>query len=306
MKKISTSALAKIKNIQPADLFDSLQSSGYIIRSNEVWNLTDLWKKAWWEVQRSEKFWQYIVWPDNLVVSIPPKWSSYKWGMQINATLIGEHFHISSQRLNLILSELGLIEKDVAGWKITKLWRNLWGTEHRHDVSWAYYVLWNESILTYQRLLEAFDSHMESSVKTEKKHEPTNENTSIQLDNFRDKFPPIFRTLDWHRVRSKAEMIIDNLLYHYGLVHAYERKPPSIEEDMCSDFYIPSGNWRPQGVYIEYWGLENDEKYLDRKKKKIALYKENGLALIELNEWDIQNLDDVLPRKLLNFKIKVY
>lgn len=41
--------------------------------------------------------------------------------MQINATLIGEHFHISSQRLNLILSELGLIEKDVAGWKITKL-----------------------------------------------------------------------------------------------------------------------------------------------------------------------------------------
>ncbi len=100
-------------------------------------------------------------------------------------------------------------------------------------------------------------------------------------------------------------MIIDNLLYQYGLVHAYERKLP-IEEDVYSDFYIPPGNNRPQGVYIEYWGLENDEKYMERKKKKLDLYKINELPLIELNEDDIQNLDDILPRKLLAYKIKVY
>ncbi len=100
-------------------------------------------------------------------------------------------------------------------------------------------------------------------------------------------------------------MIIDNLLYQYGIIHAYERKLP-IEEDVYSDFYIPAWNGRPQWVYIEYWWLENDNKYLERKKRKIEIYNENELALIELNEWDIQNLDDVLPRKLLNFKIKVY
>ena len=59
-------------------------------------------------------------------------------------------------------------------------------------------------------------------------------------------------------------------------------------------------------MYIEYWGLENDEKYLERKKKKLELYKSNELPLIELNDEDIQNLDDVLPRKLLHYKIKVY
>lgn len=153
--------------------------------------------------------------------------------------------------------------------------------------------------------MEVFSSHEEPIVMDEKKQESVVEKVSIQSDGFREKFEAKHRTQDWHYVRSKAEMIIDNLLYQYGIVHAYERKLP-IEEDVYSDFYIPPGNWRPQGVYIEYWGLENDEKYLDRKKKKISLYKENELSLIELNEWDIQNLDDVLPRKLLNFKIKVY
>lgn len=304
MKKVSTSALAKIKNIQPADLFESLQTWGYIIRNNDIWNLTDFWKNSWWEVQRSEKFGQYIVWPEDLAIVWSSKWILHKWSKQINATFIGEHFHTSSQRLNLILSELGLIEKDVTGWRITKLWKNLWGTEHKHDVSWAYYVLWNEDILTYQRLLEVFNNHEESPVVDNKKQEIA-VNASIQSDGFREKFEAKHRTQDGHYVRSKAEMIIDNLLYQYGIVHAYERKLP-IEEDVYSDFYIPPGNWRPQGVYIEYWGLENDEKYLDRKKKKIFLYKENELSLIELNESDVQNLDDVLPRKLLNFKIKVY
>jgi hypothetical protein len=58
-------------------------------------------------------------------------------------------------------------------------------------------------------------------------------------------------------------------------------------------------------VYIEYWGLENDEKYLARKKQKQEIYKKNELALIELSDEDIQNLDDILPRKLLQFKIKI-
>lgn len=306
MKKVSTSTLAKIKNIQPANLFESLQSWGYIIRNNNVWDLTEFWKSAWWEIEKSERFGKYIVWPEDIDIKTPTKSIVQKSIKQINATIIGEFFHTSSQRLNLVLSELGLIEKDVAGWKITKLGKNLWGTEHKHIVSWAYYVLWNESILTYPRLLEVFNQEKVSALD-EKKQESVvvSVPVSIQSNGFREKFEAKHRTQDGHYVRSKAEMIIDNLLYQYGIVHAYERKLP-IEEDVYSDFYIPPGNWRPQWVYIEYWGLENEEKYLDRKKKKLAIYKENELALIELNEADVQNLDDVLPRKLLNFKIKVY
>jgi hypothetical protein len=102
-------------------------------------------------------------------------------------------------------------------------------------------------------------------------------------------------------VRSRAEVIIDNLLYQYGLVHAYERKIIIGDEEVLSDFYLPAGK-----VYIEFWGLENDSRYLERKKKKIEFYKKNEIPLIELNDEDILNLDDHLPRKLKNYGIKVY
>lgn len=300
MEKLSTSLLAKEIWMSAAKLFEILQEIWYISRKNDSWELTASGKNTWWEVLKSQKYGEYIVWPKNLKIEKPQenKISSRK---SLNATSIGDYFKTSSQRINLILSELGLVEKDVAGWKVTKLWRSIGGTEHSHDVSGAHYVLWPESILSYSRLVEVF--HHESNTST---IEPS---SAVELKNqniaFREKFEAKHRTQDWHYVRSKAEMIIDNLLYQYGLVHAYERKLP-IEEDVYSDFYIPSWNGRPQGVYIEYWGLENDEKYLERKKKKLELYHNNELPLIELTDEDIQNLDDILPRKLLTFKIKVY
>ena len=101
-------------------------------------------------------------------------------------------------------------------------------------------------------------------------------------------------------MRSRAEVIIDDTLYDYGLVHAYEKKIP-IEEEIYTDFYLPNGK-----VYIEFWGLENDPKYSERKKKKLEIYQKYDLKLIELTDNDILNLDDHLPKKLLKFGIKVY
>jgi hypothetical protein len=103
-----------------------------------------------------------------------------------------------------------------------------------------------------------------------------------------------------HYVRSRAEMLIDNWLYMSEIVHAFERKLP-IEEDLYCDFYLPVGK-----VYIEFWGLENDEKYIERKQEKIKIYQKYGFNLIELNDADIQNLDDILPKKLLQFGIQAY
>ncbi|WP_235851994.1 hypothetical protein [Niallia nealsonii] len=86
----------------------------------------------------------------------------------------------------------------------------------------------------------------------------------------------------------------------YGVIHAYERKLP-IEKEMYCDFYLPSGR-----VYIEYWELENDVKYRKRKKAKIKLYKKYGFNLVEINDNDIKNLDDVLPKKLLEYGIRTF
>jgi len=114
-------------------------------------------------------------------------------------------------------------------------------------------------------------------------------------NDFRKKFPANFRTEDGHIVRSKAEQIIDNWLYHKGIVHAYERRVP-IEEEVYCDFFIPIG----QKVWIEFWGSE-EQKYLKRKETKKRFYEKNQKKLIELVDKDIENLDDVMPIKLRPF-----
>lgn len=240
----------------------------------------------------------------------------------LNATVIGKHFNVSSQKINLILSELGFIENDIAGWRITKLGRNLGGKQSEFTSNGNLYVVWPDSILQNKSLKQFFeDNETNSNGRYEdpffkevaeffdgpqKRTKPVVPSSANQVDteNIRNKYPKKYRTRDGHWVRSKAEVIIDDWLYTYGLVHAYERKLP-VGENVISDFYIPAANGRPQGVFIEFWGLENDKEYVERMRWKIEVYRKNELPLIELFESDIQNIDDVLPRKLLQYKIKV-
>lgn len=305
MEYISTSALANELDIKSADLFDKLKTLGWIERKNDKWSLTDLGKQKGGQTKSNPKFGEYIVWPENISIE---NGQTQERPKLINATAIGKHFDISSQRLNLILSELGLIEKDLAaGWEITKLGKSLGGRQFEHETSGANYVLWPESILQYKRLLEVFkenSTEQSEAVTTSPALQAKVHVPYINKDNFREKFEAKHRTIDGHYVRSKAEALIDNWLYQYGLIHAYERKLP-IDEDVYCDFYIPSGNGRPQAVYIEFWGLENDPKYIERKKKKIEIYKREGLSLIEMTDADLQNIDDILAKKLRQFKVPI-
>lgn len=291
MEYISTSSLASELEMKSSVLFDKLCLLGWIERKNEKWILTDLGKRKGGQTRSNPKYGEYVVWPDNVSIENVNPNDKVKL---LNATAIGKHFNVSSQRLNLILSELGWIEKDIAGWQVTKLGELVGGKQYEHETSGGTYVLWPESLLSNVNLQSVFQEI------TSLENGPIKESIKTTNDNFRDKFPAPLRTKDGHFVRSRAEVIIDNALYDYKLVHAYERKLP-IEEDLYSDFFLPSEN-----VYIEYWGLENDAKYIERKKEKLNIYKKYGFKLIELNDNDISNLDDHLPKKLLKFGIKVY
>lgn len=297
MEYISTSALANGLDMKPSDLFDKLKSLSWIERKNDKWTLTDLGKQKGGQTRSNPNYGEYIVWPENISINNnEPQKDKPKL---LNATAIGKHFEISSQRLNLILSELGWIEKDIAGWKTTKLGKGIGGKQFEHDTSGGTYVLWPDNILINKNLISAF----KDVTAVEQKHTQVTKETQtpiVTTDNFREKFPATLRTKDGHMVRSRAEVIIDNALYDYKLAHAYERKLP-IEEDLYSDFFIPSEN-----VYIEFWGMEDDPKYAERKRVKIEIYKKYDFKLIELNDNDISNLDDHLPKKLLKYNIKVY
>ena len=122
MEYISTSALATELDIKSTDLFEKLKTLGWIIRNNDKWALTEIGKQKGGQIRYSPKFGDYIVWPENIQIENGQTKDKPKL---LNATAIGKHFDISSQRLNLILSELGWIEKDIAGWQITKLGKSI-------------------------------------------------------------------------------------------------------------------------------------------------------------------------------------
>ena len=118
-------------------------------------------------------------------------------------------------------------------------------------------------------------------------------------DDPRKKWEAVHRCDDGHYVRSYSEVLIDNWLYNHGYVHAYEKSvfmSSNPDERILSDFYLPRGE-----VYIEFWGLKNNDYYSNRKEHKIALYKANGFNLINLEENDIKLLDDKMPRLLFEF-----
>jgi hypothetical protein len=298
MEYISTSALANELDIKPGDLFDKLKILGWIERKNDKWLLTNLGKQKGGRTRNNPKFGEFIVWPENIQIEGGHQKEKLKL---LNATAIGRHFDISSQRFNLLLNELGWIEKSVAGWRITSLGTTLGGKQFEHETSGGTYVLWPETVLKNRDILELFE---ENPTKSNPK---TNFQTSDTetVSDFRKTYPTEYRTKDGHYVRSKAEQIIDDSLYLWGIPHAYEKKVPNTDENVYSDFHVPSGKGRPKAVYIEYWGMENDEKYNQRKHKKIEIYNSLGLNLIQLNDADIKNIEDALQKYLRQHEISV-
>lgn len=301
MNYLSTTSLASELGMPVNDLFAKLKTLGWIDRKNDKWVLTQLGKERGGQTRTNPKYGEYVVWPENIEIESGYQKSRPKL---LNATALGKHFSVSSQRMNLILSELGWIQPDILGWAVTKLGKAVGGREYEHETSGASYVLWPEDILENKGLVGVFGVTQTEKAIPNTLHQKDAQDFTLATpftgESFRDKFEAKHRTRDGHFVRSRAEVIIDDTLYDYGLVHAYEKKVP-VEEDLYTDFYLPNGK-----VYIEFWGMEDDPKYAERKKRKLELYEKYELKLIQLHDSDISNLDDHLPKKLLKFGIKVY
>lgn len=290
----STTALAKKLKKPVAEIFASLVELGLIERVNDTWHLTDSGKAKGGILKHDKKIGSWIVWPDNIEELLKDGSLEKQLGHKLlNATALSKQFNIGRSRINPILSELGWIERERKGWVLTRLGKSVGGKQLEHEKTGIPFICWPESILENKRLVETFKEVLGHGI--EEKTEQLKPEVS-----FREKFEAKHRTADGHYVRSKAEMLIDNWLYMSEIVHAYERKLP-IEEDVYCDFYLPVGK-----VYIEYWGLEENQQYAKRKQEKLDIYNKYGFSLIELKDSDIQNLDDILPKKLLKFGIQSY
>ncbi|QSF43805.1 glycerol kinase [Paenibacillus tianjinensis] len=294
VKFLSTTALSKEMGYTSKELFALMMNSGLINRENDTWVLTEQGKARGGIIKNHPQHGSFIAWDEKIKDEL--KLTNSNEEKLLSAVALSQHFGVSKLRMNPILSELGLLQKGVKGWLITKLGESIGGKQFEYDRNGVPYVCWEASILTNKRLLETIKELRGESVET------AIENRKIETVavGFREKYEATHRSADGHYVRSRAEMLIDNWLYMSEIVHAYERKLP-IEEDVYCDFYLPVGK-----VYIEFWGLENDARYNERKKIKLEIYKKYGFNLIEIDDKDILNLDDIFPKKLLKFGIQAY
>lgn len=286
-QKMSTSQLAKLRDLDVKLLFNDLKHAGYINRSEEGWVLTEIGSKFGGEYLQHPKFGQYIIWPENLLID-----DALTAGKQLTATQIGQRFQLNAKKINQLLSELGWIKKTDTGWLVTASGLTHGGQQRIDNPSEQHYAIWHDTIVHNQRLQQTVIEFLGQDVQAN--------STDKSFSSFQQKFAAKHRTLDGHYVRSRGELMIDNWLYMNGVVHAYDRPLP-IEQEQLSDFYLPTGK-----VYLQFWGDDSGATDEQERQRITALYQQHQFALIEVNVNDIDNLDEILPSKLREFEIKAY
>ena len=220
----------------------------------------------------------------------------------LTASKLGKALDLPGSRVNLILAELGWIEKFTEGWKVTRQGEKQGGQTQtfKQQGKGIPYAVWPGKLIRNYVFLAAVNEIGRDAPKetAEVREGPLlSSSEKPQVADLRTRFPAKYRAADGHYVRSRAELSIDNWLYMHAIVHAYERKLP-VEEDAYCDFYLPQSK-----VYIEYWGMEKDPAYAQRKKEKQAIYTRHGLNLVELADAELENLDDNIVRLLLPFGV---
>lgn len=165
-----------------------------------------------------------------------------------SAKEIAKKFGKNAKDVNLALLNLGFIKKCDNGYNVTDVGKYYGGMQN-YCMGRAS-VRWDERLLCNENFINEIVKVGEKSSKKEQK------------EDFREKFKAEYRTNDGHYVRSRAELVIANWLFAEGIAYAYEKRVP-IKEDIYCDFYISKGK-----IYIEFWGLEDDEAYLERAKDR--------------------------------------
>lgn len=214
----------------------------------------------------------------------------------LSATELGERFGVSAQRFNLVVSELGWVSKQHKGWRATPLGLRVGAAERESRQSGIPYVVWPAAIANHKALVAALLGENTATPAPTLSSPPP---TALDV-NFRDRYSVgAYCSQDGHRVRSRAELVIDDWLYQHRIVHAYERMLP-VEEAIVCDFWLPESR-----VYIEYWGMEQDPEYAARKREKKSVYQKYEMRLVEVGDQELKSLEDHLPRLLRRFGVEI-
>lgn len=276
IKKVSTTQLAKLLQLPSKMVFQLLSERKWIEREGTSWRLTGKGEFEGGEYKQSDKYGQYIVWPESITEH---RIFSDQSNLLLSATRIAEPLGLSARTINAVLSEMGWIQAQAGGWQTTNIGQTMGGENHENSQNGTCYVLWPKSIVA----------------------NPQFEYTINQLN---------LKTLDktkglgGYTYSSSALQYIANWLYIMGFNHAFWRPLPKVmdgQSELVSDFYLPQ-----HGIYIEYWGEEQNAEAIKQKLEKQQYYNDLDLHFIEINEGDLDRLEDVLSKALLKLGVQLY
>ncbi len=293
---VSTTALARQLGLGAKIVFNFLSDRGWIERVGENWRLTGKGEFEGGEYIRSKKYGEYIGWPPGIaehaifteLLDIP-----------VSAAALGNPYGIAPHRLNALLAELGWQKRFHKGWTITASGERLGGIEREDNESGVPYTVWPRSIADNATLAQALEQiaaprHTDSAATSP---EPADRGSQQAFD-----LQPAASTVcrDGHQALNAEDALVDNWLYLMNVVHAY-RWPLADASLGCCDFYLPAAH-----LHLECWHSQETAASMREKLARIEYYRDNDLAMLQLDADQITNLDAELPRLLLKFGITVY
>lgn len=253
----------------------------------------------------------------------------------ITPTEIGRRFGLKGSEVNDIFNNLKLQVLTETGYKILKKDGTTCLKSPLGVVNTAFEkssIRWNENILNIKIIIEALSSKKGKKViptpsaKNEAKTSSTKKATKVfeidrahwenqwwkelgrlealgteaEIQAHLKKKPKFYRSERGDILRSKNELVFADALHKFDAPYICEEVVKGLEETVLSDFYLPyrylkDGQIIKLDVYIEYWG-DIDEKYEDRKQKKIELYKKAGAILIEYSSTTSEDVYTLLER----------
>ena len=275
----SRSALAQKLGISLKQLTRTLIEAGWIKSHDGGWKLTAKGEFEGGRYRRSQKYGEYIVWPEAVLAHKVFEGCEDRF---VSATALGRSFHLSARTVNAALAELGWITQHLKGWKVTPLGAALGAVQKEDTRSGVPYVSWPRDVAGNDRLelvLRQLSGRDLASVGG-------TDGAGICA-------------LDGHRLDSVDEARVDNWLYIHGIVHAH-RRPIYTDTAIQCDFFLPACQ-----VFIELWPASGDAALLAAKLEKRELYQRRGLKFIELQAEDFERLDETLGRALLKLGVEV-
>lgn len=281
--KVSTSALAKLREIPVQQLFSVLKDYGWIRKADEGWFLTAKGEFEGGSYINSKRYGRYIVWPTSLLEH--PLLQALESNKLLSAATLGRAEGFSGREINRMLVDIAWLRPSHRGWELTEQGVKEGGQVFENQQSSLSYVLWPEDIPkrpSFKRILMfCRGEHLAAG------------------DLFSGASAELL-ALDGMACKNHAHWAIAQWLYLAGLRYAMFRTLP-VSEQLISDFYLPES-----GVYIEYWGPDDHSDAISARMRRAEMCKKLGFPVLDVHPEDIANLDDYLCRHLLSLGVDFY